>query len=210
MTRGACQLLFLVTALIVRPVSAQQNHPVTREKADVFHRCASEVALSTMRNKDEEIGIGRVANEVISACLLKMPDDVLLGQTAQRNAWLDRAKHDVVALVVKLQPQAMAEKAEVARTRATYFSCLENHARILALNSSEAADIVVQASLSSCPLERAAIFEVRSRYGDSWSEEAMTAMNSVLAPRLLVEVVEVRALRNLSPMPNPKSSKAPI
>jgi hypothetical protein len=124
------------------------------------------MALWTMRRKEEEIDKKRVVDEVLSACLLQMSDDVLLGSEHDRNVWMAQVRREIAAQVEKLAPRAKAEKADEDQVGEDYFLCLERHAKVLALATDEAADIVAQASLSECPAERAAVFKVHRRYND--------------------------------------------
>jgi hypothetical protein len=137
-----------------------------------------------------------------------MPDDVLLGPKEAAHAWIDakmaQDRREVSALVEKLAPRAKAERAIEDQAGANYFLCLVQHATVLALATDEAADIVTQASLSSCPAERNAVVETHRRYGDDLSEGAMTVMDRTLAQNVMLEVVKARAQRNLTPVPAPK------
>ncbi|MFZ1962914.1 MAG: hypothetical protein WAU78_05510 [Roseiarcus sp.] len=203
-------ILLAASAFVAGPAHAQQDRPIEDQNNDAFHRCTSDMALWTLRRMDGQIDKNRVANEVLSDCPL--PDEVLLGSQPQRDAWMARAKREVAALIDKLAPRAKAEKADEDQAGANYFLCLERHAKALALASDEAADIVAQASLSACPAERVAIFEVHRRYNDDWNEGAMKAMENVLVQRLLLEIVEIRAQRNITPIPapEPKPGRTPI
>ena len=153
---------------------------------------------------DGQLDKKRVVDEVFSDCILQAPDDVLLGPQRDRDAWMAQAKREVAAQIEKLAPKAKAEKADEDQVGANYFLCLERHAKVLALASGEAADIVAQASLSACPAERAAVFEGHRRYDDIFDEGAMKAMESLLVQRLLLEIVATRAQRNVTPLPAPQ------
>jgi hypothetical protein len=115
-----------------------------------------------------------------------------------------QAKRDVAELIEKLVPRAKAEKADEDQVGANYFLCLERHAKVLALASDETADLVAQASMSVCPVERAAVLEVHRRYNDRWEEGTMKAMENVLVQCLLLEIVAIRGQRNVAPAPAPK------
>jgi hypothetical protein len=163
-----------------------------------------------MRRKDGEVSKDRMIDEVMSSCIQLAPIDALIGP--QRDAWMARAKREVAAQMEKDARKAMAQRADEDKTSADYFSCLERRAKILALSSGETADIVAQASLSACPVERTAIFEVHRRYNDDWTEGSMKAMEDVLVQRLLLEIVAIRAQRNMAPapVPEPTPRKTPI
>jgi len=193
-----------LTLAVAGPAQAQQN--AATGDSDAFRRCI----LQTLRETDEQIDKSKVINNVLMC--VKVPDDVLMGPRPQLDAWMAQAKREVAAQIEKLAPRAKAEKADEVQVGANYFLCLEGHAKLLALASDEAADLVAQASLSACPAERAAIFEVQRRYGDDWDEEAMKAMDNELAKKLLLEIVEIRAERNVSPAPppEPKPPRTPI
>jgi hypothetical protein len=194
------------------PAEAQQDRPIADQKGDAFHRCASHMALWTLRRIDGQIDKSRVANEVLSDCILQAPDDALIGPQSNQDAWMAQAKRDVAALIEKLAPRAKVEKAIEDQAGANYFLCLKRHAQVLALATNEAADIVAQASLSACPAERAAVAEVHRRYDDVLSEGAMKVMDNGFAQQLLLEIVQIRAQRNIGPAPTPAPTprKTPI
>jgi hypothetical protein len=204
--------ILLAAALTAGPAHAQQDRSITDQGGDAFHRCTSDMALWTLRRMDGQVDKNRVANEVLSDCMLQAPDDALLGPQPQRDAWMAQAKRDVAVLIEKLAPRAKAEKAIEDQAGANYFLCLERCAKVLAPGSNETADIVAQASLSACPAERAAVFDVHRRYNDVLDEGAMKAMENVFVQRLLLEIVEIRAQRNVTPAPasEPKTRKTPI
>jgi hypothetical protein len=202
-------ILLAASALVAGPAQAQQNADAD-QKGDVFHRCITDMALRELRRKDGPIDKNHVVNEVLSDCILQAPDDALTGP--QRDAWMTQAKRDVAALIEKLAPRAKAEKGDEDQVGANYFSCLERHAKVLALASDEAADIVAQASLSACPAERAAVVEIHRRYNDIVDEGTMKVMDNGLVQQLLLEIVEIRAQRNIAPAPTPEPAprKTPI
>jgi len=202
-------IFLAASALVVWPGRAQQA-AIANQKAGDFHRCTSDMALWTMRRKEGEIDKKRVVDEVLSDCLLQMPNEVLLGSERDRNAWMSQARREVAAQVEKLAPAAKAERADEDQVGANYFLCLERHAKMLALATDEAADIVAQASISACPAERAAVVEVHRRYDDIVDEGAMKVMDSGLVQKLLLEIVEIRAKRNITPSPGPRPRKTPI
>ena len=204
-------ILLAASALVVGPAQAQQG-ATADQRGDAFHRCTSDMALWTLRRKDGQIDKNRVVDEVLSDCILQAPNDVLLGSQRDRDAWMAQAKREVATQIEKLAPRAKAEKADENQVGANYFLCLERHAKVLALASDEAADTVAQASLSACPTERAAVFEVNRRHNDDWNEGTMKAMESVLVQHLLLEIVEIRAQRNVTPVPapEPRPRKTPI
>ena len=179
-------------------------HGQTLHKPDAYQRCVEDSVLWTLRRANGPIDKNKVASEVLSECFWKAPDIALTGP--ERDVWMTQAKRDIVKLAEKLAPRARVEKVEEDRTAANYYSCLSRHAKLLALATNEAADLVAQASLSACPAERAAVFDIRKRYGDDWTEGTMKAMESVLVQRLLLEIVAVRAQRSLTPVPPPTPS----
>ncbi len=200
-------ILLAASALIAGPAQTQQ---AADQKGDAFHRCTSDMALWVLRRKDGEVDKKRIVDEVLSSCILRAAIDALTGP--QREAWMTQAKREVAAQIEKAAPRAKAERADEDQAGADYFLCLERHAKILALASDETADIVAQASLSSCPTERRAIFEVHRRYNDDWNEGTIKAMENVLVQHLLLEIVKIRAQRNVTPVPapEPKPRKTPI
>jgi hypothetical protein len=212
--RAPIAAILAVNMLAVGPAEAQlriapSERAVTDQNGDSLHRCT----LSVLRSKAEPIDKKRVVDEVLSDCipiLNGMPNDVLLGPKQDAHAWIDakmaQDRRKVSALVEKLAPRAKAERAIEDQAGTNYFLCLVQHARVLALATDEAADIVTQASLSSCPAERNAVVETHRRYGDDLSEGAMTVMDRALAQNVMLEVVKVRAQRNLTPAPAPGQS----
>jgi hypothetical protein len=97
-------------------------------------------------------------------------------------------------------PKMEAESAAATRG---YGDCLFAHTRVLAINSSESAGIVVQAALASCAKEREAILDVHRRYHDAlFNEDVLKGADEIVVPRLLLEVIRVRAVP-------PPSSPAP-
>jgi hypothetical protein len=212
----------ILAVLAVGPAEAQlriapSERTVTDQNGDSLRRCT----LSVLRRKTEPIDKKRVVDEVISDCipiLDGMPNEVLMGPKQDAHAWIDakmaQDRREVSALVEKLAPRAKAERAIEDQAGTNYFLCLVQHATVLALATDEAADIVTQASLSSCPAERNAVVETHHRYGDDLSEGAMTVMDRTLAHNVMLEVVKARAQRNLTPAPapapEPKPQKTPI
>jgi hypothetical protein len=193
------------------PAHAQPDAAIADQRGGAFYTCTTGMALWTLRRKGGQIDKRSVVDEVVSDCLLQMPNDVLLGTERDRDAWMAQAKRNVAAQVEKLAPRARAEKADEDQVTANYFSCLERRAKVLALATDEPADIVAQASLSACPAERADVFEVHRRYGDGWEEGTMKAMESALVQQLLLEIVKARAQRNITPpLLEPKPQKTPI
>lgn len=202
----------IALVLLVVAVSVAQTSHALDAKSDSFRQCAEEMVLWTLRRADGEFDIAKVVNEVLADCFLKAPDAVLV-RGPQSDAWMAQAKRDIALLVDKLAPRAKAEKADQDQIGANYYLCLLRHAKVFALASDEAADIIAKASLSACPAERAAVFEVHKRYKENWTEGAMKAMERVLAQRLLLEIVALRAQRNITPAPAPEEPslrKTPI
>ncbi len=105
-------------------------------------------------------------------------------------------------------PRLKAEKAEEADAGSRYFGCLVDHAKLLALNSSESAEVVARASFPSCLGEREAVFEVYRHHGHEFSPEAMEVADRKFYENLLLEIIKVRAPASPSPTPPspPKSS----
>lgn len=209
---AALALGFLVGPADAQLRTAPAEHTATDQNSDSLRRCA----LSVLRSKAEPIDKKRVVDEVLSDCipiLDGMPNDVLLGPKEAAHAWIDaKTAHDrreVSALVEKLAPRAKAERAIEDQAGTNYFLCLVQHATVLGLATEEAADIVTQASLSSCPAERNAVVETHHRYGDELSEGAMTAMDRALAQNVMLEVVKARARRNIAPAPTPEPKPQP-
>jgi hypothetical protein len=210
----------LALGLLVGPVAAQlriapSERTVTDQNGDSLRRCT----LSVLRSKAEPIDKKRVVDEILSGCfpiLDGMPNDVLMGPKQSRDAWIDaqtaQERREVSALVEKLAPRAKAEKADEDQVGANYYLCLERHAKVLALATNEAADLIAQASLSACPAERNHVFEVRRRYSEDWNEPTMRAAEGVFVQHLLLAIIEIRALRNVAPAPapEPKPQKTPI
>jgi hypothetical protein len=162
----AAMLLAASAALAAGPAHAQlritpSERAVTDQKDNSLRRCT----LSVLRSKAGQIDKKRVVDEVLSDCvpIMDMPNDVLLGPRQNMHAWIDAQRREVSALVDKLAPRAKAERADEDQVGANYYLCLERHAKVLALATNEAADIVAQASLSA-PRQSARPF---SRFTDA-------------------------------------------
>lgn len=196
-------VLIAVAVLIAQPTHAFDT------KNDAFRQCTENSVLWTLRQTDGKFDKTKVINEVLADCILNAPNDVL-PKGPRNDAWMAKAKQDIAALIGKLESRAKAEKADQDRIGAAYYLCLLRRAKALSLASDEAADIIAQASLSACPTERSAVFEVQKRYNDNWTEQAMKAMESVLARRLLLEIVAARAQRSVPPVPTPTPSEPSV
>lgn len=201
-------MMLLSANVSLAGLTQAQENAAAHQKGDAYHRCISDMTLWVLRRKGE-IDRGRIADEILSSCILQAP---FTGERAQLDAWLANAKREVEAQIEKDAPRAKAEKAEEDRAGVGYFLCLERHAKMLALSSDEAADVVAQASLSACPAERLAVFEVHRSHNDVWNEGTMKAMENVFVQRLLLEIVATRAQRNGAPAPTPEPTprKTPI
>jgi hypothetical protein len=107
----------------------------------------------------------------------------------RKQAELDRAKMQV--------------ESDTATRR--YGDCLVGHTKVLALRSTEAGDIVVQAALASCGKERAAISVVHRRYHDTlFDESVLKDADDHIIPSLLLLVLQVRAEPSPPAAPSPK------
>jgi hypothetical protein len=204
--------VLLVATVFVAGSAQAQGSGSADQRGDAFRRCTNDMALWTLRRKAGQID-KNVVDEILSDCVLQAPDHALLAPQRDRDAWMAQARREVAAQIAKLALRAKAEKADEDQAGANYFLCLERHAKVLALASDfEAADIIAQASLSACPVERAAVFEIHRRHDGIFDEATMKATDSVLVQRLLLEIVEIRAQRNLTPVPapEPKPRKTPI
>jgi glycerol-3-phosphate dehydrogenase len=100
-------------------------------------------------------------------------------------------------------------KAEGEAANARYRECLYSHARLLALNSTEPAEIVTRATFASCRSERAAIAAVHARYKDPWfDEETLVMADKLLSDKVLLEVIKQRALPRSAPAKPPAAPQS--
>jgi hypothetical protein len=104
-----------------------------------------------------------------------------------------QVKPHIAAQVDENATRANAERAALDQANADYFSCLERNAKELALNSHETADIVAQASLAACPVERQNALDVNRRYHETFDDGAMEAADKLIVQHLLLEIVQIRA-----------------
>lgn len=107
-------------------------------------------------------------------------------------------------------PRINAEESEETNAGAAYLYCLETHARTLAINSSEPAETIVQASFPSCMAERQAIFDVYHRHKKEFSEESMNIAEDRWRRTLLLEVIKARAQSVTHPTSTPTKPETPI
>ncbi len=105
-------------------------------------------------------------------------------------------------------PRLRAEKAEEDGAFSHYVRCLIDHAKILALNSSESAEVVARASFPSCLREREAAFDAYRRHGHDFSPEAMEVAERKFYENLLLEIIKVRAPASPSPTPPPPAKSS--
>jgi hypothetical protein len=100
----------------------------------------------------------------------------------------------------ELEENAPKLKAEGEAANALYRECLYGNARLLALNSNEPAEIVTRATFASCRAERAVIADVHARYKDRWfGEESLVMADKLLTGKVLLEVIQERALPRNTP-----------
>jgi hypothetical protein len=102
-------------------------------------------------------------------------------------------------------PKLVAEDKAAFRR---YGECVFASARLIALNSSEPAEVVAKAAFASCREDREAIFSVHRRYHDSFSEEAMERVEHEITGNLLLEIIKARVPR--SPAKPPAKPDTPI
>jgi hypothetical protein len=169
--------------------------------------CADETVLSVLR-RIGPVDKNKAVNEVDYICFGMPPAEVLSAPRAQLDAWSAQSRREAAALVDKFAKRAKAEKAEEDQAGANYYLCLKRHAAALALNSAETAEVVARASLSACPTERSAVFNIYQRFHDDFSEGVMQKMEGIFLEHLLLEIVEQRAERGGAPTPAPPSASA--
>jgi hypothetical protein len=101
-------------------------------------------------------------------------------------------------------------KAEGEAANARYRECLYGHARLLALNTNESAEIVTRATFASCRAERNGIVEVHARYKDYWffKEDTLVHADKLFNEQVLLEVVKQRALPRNAPDKPPTAPKS--
>jgi len=95
---------------------------------------------------------------------------------------------------------------EFKNTVQQYANCLVQHARVLALNSTEAAEVIVRAAFASCQRERQAIRDKAHEYlEDPLGLATVKAVDETYPDRLVLEIIAARA----SPPPSQPVPSAP-
>jgi hypothetical protein len=105
--------------------------------------------------------------------------------------------------------EKIQERAEDLASKA-YYACLAQHARTLALVSTETADVVAQAALSSCSAERMNLVGTVNRYVPSIGYEVAAGLDASFTKSLLLEIVKARATQTTPPKPPSAPHNTPI
>jgi hypothetical protein len=148
----------------------------------------------------------------MSECVLPNEALALIDDRTKLDAWMARAATWVETQIRKDASRIKVEVAEEDRAGADYYLCLQHSAKLLALNSDDSADIIVQAAFPACSAERNAVFETYQRYNDAFGTGVMRAMESEFSKHLLLEVLVTRTQRQAPspPTSQPKPQKTPI
>jgi hypothetical protein len=107
-------------------------------------------------------------------------------------------------------PRLAAEKAEEDGAVHNYWECLVKHGRIMALNSSESAEIVARASFPSCAEARQAALDAYRGHTNKFSPEAMNATEGLFYNQLLLEIIKARAAPAAPQAPAPSKQITPL
>jgi hypothetical protein len=169
-----------------------------------------------------------IYNEIISKCAPHMGNEGLIDTISPSNsdfAYVNAAveaeakaaltlKENEEGAQMKKQQEVDAgnekiEKQEEDKAVSNYYGCLEQKAKTLALVSAETADIVAQATLSSCPTERMALVGVIDRYIPTGGNEVVARLEASFTKSLLLEIIKARATPEQKPAA-PKAGRAPI
>jgi hypothetical protein len=161
------------------------------------------------------VDVDRIGEQVFATCTSRFTNGKPLQNTDRPSATL-RAQDALTALMHADYENKMAArrkqteldapklKAESEAASRHYGDCLFGNARILALNSTESAEVVAQAAFASCRDERSLIADVHRRYRDSWfSDEVLDVADKKILGSLILEIIKVRAT------PPPKSPPSP-
>ena len=98
-------------------------------------------------------------------------------------------------------PRLRAEKEKRDQIMVAYYTCLLASVRVLALNSTETADIIAQATFAACLKERISVFDVYRQQTEYFSEGVMKAAEEVFYKQLLLEAIGTRAARAIPKEP---------
>ncbi len=188
-----------------------------------FKACVDRELKAAVERHGSEWGypIG-TENDIIAICNPKLRKETVNDSAYTTNQYflyvnssveaeLTRLRHAKVDEEIKEQrrkdelnaPRLKAEKAEEDNAFGHYVRCLIDHAKILALNSSESAEVVAHAAFPSCLREREAVFDVYRRHGHDFSREAMEIAERRFYEDLLLEIIQARAPASPSPTPPP-------
>jgi hypothetical protein len=107
-------------------------------------------------------------------------------------------------------PILKVEKEEENAAGTGYYQCLDRHAKILAISSSEPAEVIVQASFPSCSTERQAVFDTYQRHKNHFEAETMDIVEAKFKQSLLLDVIKARAQRLAPSESSPVKRDTPI
>ena len=220
-----------------QPVSAPEQVAVTPVLDSSFNNCVDpevKTAVSrAMQPGGDEVGIYGyhidIENDIISICnprLRRESIEINLISSNPAYSYLNAAVEAQTQAVINERirtkveadrqkpeqdaPRLKAEKEQEDSTLSFYYLCLQNHSRIMALNSSEPAEIVAQASFSSCIEEQSAVFEIYKRHNSYWSYEIMERIETKFKQALLLEVIKARTQPVTPPAATPTKPETPI
>lgn len=144
---------------------------------DVLNKCIPALGERLLTDRDRAIVEADVLAEAQVALAKKEADDI--ARLSKQMAEAD-------------QKEKIAEQ-ELRRASDTYHACLSKHARTLALTSSEPADIVAEAAMTSCPPERDGVAEAFKRGFEFDGGEFVAKLDAAFQKKLVGEIVVLRA-----------------
>ena len=160
----------------------------------------------------------KIGDQVLAQCISRYPDGASAFQYNRYPFYAETVVQEKINSVRQADLDHQRKQKEDQATRDTpklkaefdaalehYGKCLLNHARAMALASSEIAEVVMKAAFASCRDERKLILDIYRRYKgyDFRDEEVLDIADKKIAETLLLEIIKVRAEVPASPAPRP-------
>ena len=186
------KILYIKSTQLADEISGSCSTPITNEALSQIY---SELTSAGFLGNHEKIHDSRAYAQNLVLNQIKEISLSHFAENQRKQAQMDAPK---------LQA-SRALKVASDETWSRYTSCLFNHAKIIALNSAEAAEVVAKAAIASCHLERQAIIDVHRKYNDDSSYgNVMDIADQRISGSLVLEVIKSRA------QPPPTPSKPPL